>query len=107
MRARVFPAMGWSCQWSESVPGGERALDEAGLFPTEAPQEKSLTTEPAEKEHKNVAEAAEDTGREKRSGLALWRGERSDSRSIWRPSLCTHYLLGCVWLLQEKPVAAG
>ena len=99
--------MGWSCQWSESVPGGERALDEAGLFPTEAPQEKSLTAEPAEKEHKNGAEAAEDTGREKRSGLALWRGERSDSRSIWRPSLCTHYLLGCVWLLQEKPVAAG
>lgn len=107
MRARVFPAMGWSCQWSERVPGGGRALDEAGLFPTEAPQEKSLTAEPAEKGHKNGAEAAEDTGREKRSGLALWRGERSDSRSIWRPSLCTHYLLGCVWLLREKPVAAG
>ena len=49
MRPRVFPAMGWSCQWSESVSGGETALDEAGLFPTEAPQEKSLTAEPAEK----------------------------------------------------------
>lgn len=99
--------MGWSCQWPESVPGGEIALDEAGLFSMEAPQEKSLIAEPAEKGHKSGVEAAEDTGREKRRGLALWRGKRSDSRSIWKPSLCTHYLLGCVWLRGEKPVAAG
>lgn len=31
------------------MPGGEIALDEAGLFPMEAPQEKSLIAEPVER----------------------------------------------------------
>lgn len=105
MRSGVFPAMGWSCQGPESVPGEETALDEAGLFPAEAPQEKSLT-----------AELKRDT----KAGLRLWRtrgerrgvgwlcGEGKERFQKYLKAQPLHSLPAGVCLASpEKPVAAG
>lgn len=44
----------------------------------------------------------------KRGSGWLCREEKGRfSRPLVAPDLCTRYLLGCVWLLYEKPVAAG
>lgn len=107
MRCGGFPGMGSSCQWLGSVcrekgqmrPGQLPRL--SGNLPGEEPESCS---------RKRDQQGSWDCGRHRASEEVAGSSQRKVEdfqRHLEAPNLCTRYLLGCVWLRCEKPVAAG
>lgn len=94
-----------SCQRVYTGRSGRGSWGSALAFRTPPTPKKSLTTVPA-KGHRNGARAVKDRGKRER-GCLCGAGEETCSEAFGGPDPCTQYLLGCVWLLCEKPVAEG
>lgn len=79
-----------------------------GRFPgsQETPLGKSLTAAPAEGARKRGWGCRRHRAREEGAGSVQREKERFQ-RHLEAPSLCTRYLLGCVWLLQRSLLLQG
>lgn len=93
-------------EWGGVASGQEVCAGRSGRWGQDSFSAKSLRAVPTEGAQQWGWDYRRHRAREEAAGSAGRKNEHFQ-RHLEAPHLCTWYLLGCVWLLREKPVAAG